>query len=175
MARAAEDRSFVAGSIGIRIAWFEVDAEVGRYRDLLPPGILDQLNQLQGPLNLPIRARASLPVTYALGQFRLIARSGAVRPFVSAGVGVARVEPRLDVTVSGISLGDVFGLTTFEPSNDRMLTGGAGLRVPLPFAHLVGGYRYVRIYRDFQFEDAFNDDRLRTSAHTVYVGLGIRF
>jgi hypothetical protein len=175
MARAAQDRPFVAGSLGLRLAWIEINAEVGRFKDLLPPGVLNQLNELQEPLNLPVRATASMPVTYALGQVRFISRSGPVRPFISGGVGMARVHPRVDIEIQGISLGDVFGLTSAEPSTDRMLTGGAGLRIPLAIAHVEAGYRYVRIYRTFTFDGSSSNDDLRTSAHTVYVGLGIRF
>jgi hypothetical protein len=100
MTRAARDDQFFSGELGVRLGFFEIDGEVGHFNDVLPNGIADQLTRLLNDRGLGVQAKATLPATYALASVRLISPSGVVRPFVSGGYGVARVEPRLSATSS---------------------------------------------------------------------------
>jgi hypothetical protein len=174
--RAAATSPFVGGALTARAGWFEIGGEAGRLVDVLPKGLLDKLNELQRQHGLPVRAIASLPATYVMGTVKLISPVGPARPFVAAGFGIARAQPRFDVTVAGISLGDVFGLTSAQPENDKMLALGGGIRLDVgQRASVEAGYRYLRIYSDFRFDPTSRNDKVLTNAHAFYGALGIRF
>lgn len=174
--RAAETKTFYAGELGVRLGFFEIDGEVGHLNDVLPTGIRDQLNQLLQMRALPVQGHASLPATYVLGSVRLIAPSGPVRPFIMVGYGMARVQPQLDVAIEGLPVSDVFGIAVAKTENDAMLAAGAGLRVSVaPRVHVDVAYRYLRIFSDFRADTDFRNDKVLTSANSVYAGLGIRF
>jgi opacity protein-like surface antigen len=176
MTRAARDDRFVSGELGVRLGFFEVDGEVGRFNDVLPNGIADQLTRLLNDRGLGVQAKATLPATYALASVRLISPSGVVRPFISGGYGVARVEPRLDIDISGLPVSDVFGIAVAKKENDQMVTAGAGLRFAVaPRVHIDATYRYVWIFSDFRPDTNIDNDRVLTSAHTLSAGLGVRF
>ena len=170
---AAGESPFVAGSLGGRLAWIEIDVEGGRMFDILPEGLLDRLNDLQRQQGLPVQAIAKLPATYALGNLRFISPAGPVQPFVSAGAGFARLEPRFDVVVAGISLGDVFGLTSGGTQTEPLATAGAGLRIDVGRGYLDLGYRYLVIFSDFGLESGLRVGR--THVNSVYGALGISF
>lgn len=176
MTHAAQTEPFFAGAIGARITFVDVNVEVGRMLNILPKGILDQLNELQRARGLAVQAIAELPATYVMGNVRVISPSGPVRPYVGAGIGVARIEPRFNVTVAGISLGDVFGLTDIGADNRTLLAGGAGLRIDLgPRASVDVGYRYMRVLTDYVKIADINADDVLTRVHSAYVGVGIKF
>jgi hypothetical protein len=175
---AAETNPFLGGAIAGRIGWIEIDVEGGRMFDILPSGVLDRLNELQRDQGLPVEAIAKLPANYVLGQVRVVARSGPVQPFVGGGIGFARLEPRFDVTVAGISLGDVFGLTSVDPVTKPMAAVSGGLRVALgDAAHIDLGYRYLRIFSDFGLESGLGGigSSGRTNINSVYGAVGIKF
>jgi len=173
---AAQTEPFFAGAIGARITFVDVNVEVGRMMNILPKGLLDQLNELQREKGLPVQAIAELPATYVLGNIRIISPSGPVRPYVGGGIGVARIEPRFNVTVAGISLGDVFGVTSIGRDTRTMLAGGGGLRIDLgPKASLDLGYRYMRVLTDYVKIGDINADNVLTRVHSGYVGVGIKF
>jgi opacity protein-like surface antigen len=174
MTRAADESMFLAGDIGARVGVVGFDLEVGRMTDILPSGLLDRLNEIQEEQDLPIRASASLPATYVLASGRLLVPAGPVQPFITAGVGVARVEPRLEITVGGISLGDVFGLTTLDPKTAAMGVVGGGLRIDAGRTLVDLGYRYQRVFTGFlPLPDVLDD--VDTSINTVYAGVGVQF
>jgi hypothetical protein len=175
---AAETNPFLGGAIAGRIGWIEIDVEGGRMFDILPSGVLDRLNELQREQGLPVEAIAKLPANYVLGQVRVVARSGPVQPFVGGGIGFARLEPRFDVTVAGISLGDVFGLTSVDPVTKPMAAVSGGLRVARgDAAHLDLGYRYLRNISDFGLESGLGGigSSGRTNINSVYGAVGIKF
>lgn len=175
MTDAASRAPFYAGALGIKVSFIEVDLEAGRFNNVLPSGVLDALQQFEQRHNLPIQAIASVPATYGLAQLRLIAPHGALKPFVGGGLGVAHLEPQIDVSVSGINLGDVFGATAFQPQNETMAVGTAGLRLDLGAINLEGGYRYIVIFSQFTPSTDTNNDKVLTHVSTVYGALAIRF
>lgn len=176
--RAARTDSFVSGELGARLKFVEIDVEAGRMNDVLPDGIIAELDRLQRARGLAVQLRPSLPASYVLGSIKLISPAGGVKPFVSAGYGMARVEPRVDVNVPSLPIADVFGIAVAKKENDPMVTFGAGLRItaaPDERVHVDIGYRYVRIFSDFRFDTDLENDRVLTNAHTVYAGVGVRF
>jgi hypothetical protein len=176
--RASRTDSFVSGELGGRLKFLEIDLEAGRMNDVLPKGIIAELDQLQRARGLAVQLRPSLPASYVLGSIKLISPAGGLKPFVSAGYGIARVEPRVDVNVPSLPIADVFGIAVAKKENDPMVTFGAGLRItaaPDDRVHVDVGYRYVRIFSDFRFDTDLGNDRVLTNAHSVYAGLGVRF
>jgi opacity protein-like surface antigen len=176
--RSARTDSFVSGELGARMKCLEIDVEAGRMNDVLPKGIVSELDRLQRARGLAVQLRPSLPASYLLGTIKLISPAGGVKPFVSAGYGIARVEPRVDVDIPALPIADVFGIAVAKKENDPMLTFGAGLRIsaaPDERVHVDVGYRYVRIFSDFRFDTDLDNDRVLTNAHTVYAGVGVRF
>jgi hypothetical protein len=172
--RAAATEPFIAGSLGLRAGFIEVEGEVGRLFDILPSGLLDRLNDLQREQGLPVQAIAKMPATYAMGNLRIISPVGPVRPFGTVGAGIARVEPTFDVVVAGISLGDVFGLTSVNPRTQTMLMAGAGVRIDVGRSRLLEvGYRYLLLFADFGLESGLTIGR--PDLNVVYGALGFRF
>jgi hypothetical protein len=172
--RAAATEPFIAGSLGLRAGFIEVEGEVGRLFDILPSGLLDRLNDLQREQGLPVQAIAKMPATYAMGNLRIISPVGPVRPFGTVGAGIARVEPTFDVVVAGISLGDVFGLTSVNPRTQTMLMAGAGVRIDVGRSGLLEvGYRYLLLFADFGLESGLTIGR--PDANVVHGALGFRF
>jgi hypothetical protein len=172
--RAGETQPFVGGGLGLRIGFVEIDGEVGRFKDILPKGVLDAANDLQEQFGLPVQGIASVPATYAVGSLRFIPAAGPFRPFLSVGYGVARLDPRIDVVVEGISFGDVFGLTSLGKRTEPMVMLGAGLRVGNK-AHLELGYRYVVVFSEFEPDTNFDNDQVLTYVNALYAGVGVGF
>ncbi len=172
---AAANAPFYAGALGVKVGFIEVDAEVGRFHNVLPKGVLDAIGRLEQQHNLPVQVVASVPATYGLLSVRLMAPTGPIQPFVGGGVGVARLEPRLNVTVEGVTLGDVFGLTAFHPQTKPMAAALAGLRGDFGPVEVEGGYRYVVIFSKFHPSISTTGGDILTGLNSVYAGLGIRF
>jgi hypothetical protein len=175
MTDAASRAPFYAGAIGIKVSLLELDLEGGHFNNVLPSGVLSALEQLEQQHNLPVQAIASVPATYGLAQLRLIAPHGALKPFVGGGLGVAHLEPQIDVSVSGINVGDVFGLTAFQPQNETMAVATAGLRLDVGAINVEGGYRYIVIFSQFTPSTNTNNDQVLTHVNAVYGALAIRF
>jgi hypothetical protein len=171
---AAERQPFFGAALGLRIGVLEVDLEGGRFTDLLSKGVLGALNDLQRERGLPVQGIASVPATYGLGSLRVIPGAGPFRPFVSAGFGVARLSPRINVVVEGISLGDVFGLTSFESRTEPLAAVGAGLRIGAGALHVEAAYRYLVIFNDFKTLN-FSANGTLTRINSVYGALGVGF
>lgn len=169
---AAGRHPFFGAAVGLRLGPVELDIEGGRFHDILPEGVAEAINDLQEDRGLPVQAIASVPAFYALGSLRLIPGIGPVRPFLSVGAGAARVEPRLDVSVEGISFGDVFGLTSFGAYTVPMVAGGAGLRIDGGRVHVEGGYRYVAIISDFE---TLNLNTVHVRVNQIYGAVGVGF
>jgi hypothetical protein len=171
---ASRDALFGAG-LGFRAGPVELDVEGGRMREILPTGIIDRLNQFQRDRGLPVQAVASLPATYGLASFRIIAPHSPVQPFIAVGAGLARLEPRLNVIVEGVSLGDIFGITRLDPVTAGMVTAAAGLRFDLGQVLVDAAYRYHGIYADFTPQLDFVRDKVLINVNSVYIGLGVKF
>jgi hypothetical protein len=173
-ADAATTQPFFGAALGVRIGALELDVEAGHFNDILPKGVLSALNDLQRQRGLPVQGIAAVPAEYAIGGLRIIPGVGPFRPFVSAGAGAARLRPRIDVVADGLSLGDIFGLTSFAPETKPMAVVGAGLRLDGGAVHLEGGYRYVAVFSDFHPPDPASG-RVLTHVNCVYGAIGARF
>ena len=171
---ASRDAIF-GGALGFKGGPVELDLEGGHMREVLPTGIVDELTQYQRDRGLPVQVVASLPATYGLATFRLTAPSGPVQPFIGVGAGLARLEPRLNVTAVGVSLGDVFGITKLDPVTAGMVAASLGLRFDLGHVLVDTAYRYHGIYADFRPQLDFVHDKVLINVNTVYVGLGVKF
>jgi hypothetical protein len=172
---AADWNGVFAGGLIFKVGVFEMDAEVGRMRNVLPGAILDRLEEIVGSQDLPVTARASIPATYGLVTFRAIAPSGLVQPFVGVGVGLARIEPTVSVELAGISLGDLFGLARLRPRTEGLLVGVAGLRFDFDRVLLEAAYRHHAIYADFSDDLEFVRGRTLLGFGSFYGGVGLKF
>jgi hypothetical protein len=175
MTDAAERAPFYGAALGIKVSFIEIDIEGGRMNNVLPTGVLDALQQLEQQNNLPVQAVARMPATYGLGQIRVIGPHGFIKPFVGGGLGVAHLEPQIDVSVQGIGLGDVFGLTSFQPQNKTMGLVSAGLRFDFGAANIEAGYRYIVIFSQFDPSTNTGNDKVLTHVNTIYGAVAVRF
>jgi hypothetical protein len=174
MTSAADQQIFLGGSLGARAGFVEFDVEVGRMRDIMPKGLASALNDLQDERDLPVRAIARLTNTYVSGNLRLISPAGPVRPFVGGGAGLAHLEPKFEISVLGVNLGDLFGLTSVEAQNKLMLHGGGGLSFDVgEQATFDLGYRYLVVDTEFTPVNLVTGVNVR--AHVFYVAFGARF
>jgi opacity protein-like surface antigen len=139
--------------------------EVGRLGDVLP----SRTQTLIGltPVDLSVSA------FYGSGGVRLSARPSAVRPYVEASAGIARLQPQ----VSGISTGLPSVLTNVglsllnRTSPIASLGGGVTLQGGPLFADI--GYRHVRVLSDSWMDALALGSSLNTNE--VRVGVGVRF
>jgi hypothetical protein len=171
---AGDVEPFFAGALGVRMSAIEIDVEAGHFNDVLSKGILDGLNDLQRERGLPVQGIASVPAEYVLGSLRIIPAAGPFRPFITGGIGAARLRPRIDVVIEGISFGDVFGLTSLEPQIEPMAVAGAGLRIQGGKVHVEAAYRYVAIFSDFRSLN-LSGSAEPTHVNSVYGALGVGF
>lgn len=174
MTSAADQQIFLGGSFGGRARFVQVDVEVGRMRDILPKGLASALNDILEERDLPLSARARLTNTYVSGNLRFISPQGPVRPFVAGGAGLAHLTPKFEITLAGIELGDVFGLTSFDSVNKLMLHAGGGLSFDIgETSTFDAGYRYLVVDADYipiNLTSGFS-----VKAHVFYVAFGARW
>src|SRR5262249_10352443 len=153
-------------SLGGKIGWFEINAEVGKMRDILPKSVHDQVIVAAGP-----NVTARVPAWYEFLNFRLAPTSGGVRPFVTVGGGGVQLRPQLSPSATGVT-------ATLFPTNSRTkaaLTAGAGIEVGLSRVAVVDlGYRYLRVYSDYKLDTNFSNDSVLTNVNCLYASLGFR-
>jgi hypothetical protein len=139
--------------------------EVGRLGDVLP----SRTQTLIGltPVDLSVSA------FYGSGGVRLSSRPSAVRPYVEASAGIARLQPH----VSGIPAGlpnvlTNIGLSMLDRTSPiASLGGGVTLQGGPLFADI--GYRHVRVLSDSWMDALALGNSLNTNE--VRVGVGVRF
>jgi hypothetical protein len=139
--------------------------EVGRLGDVLP----SRTQTLIGltPVDLSVSA------FYGSGGVRLSSRPSAVRPYVEASAGIARLQPH----VSGIPTGlpnvlTNIGLSMLDRTSPiASLGGGVTLQGGPLFADI--GYRHVRVLSDSWMDALALGNSLNTNE--VRVGVGVRF
>jgi hypothetical protein len=146
-----ESSSVFAGGIGMALGRsFQITAEIGQMRNVLPKALQSEANALADELRadtgsivtVDARARA----IYATGGLRwLVPSHGAVHPFLGLTAGIARVTPRALATVDGISVGIEADSTLTKP----LVGGGGGFTVDVGQRLAVElGYHYNRIFTD---------------------------
>jgi len=172
---AAEHAPFFAGVLGIKITFLEIDLEGGRLQNVLPSGILDQIHRLEQDHGLPLQAIVRVPATYGAGSVRFIVPAGVFQPFVSGGLGVARLQPKFDAAISGINISDLLGGRIIEPQNATIAIIGAGVRLDFHAVNIEGGYRYYAIFSHFVRTLDFSRDQVVSSVQAIYGALAFRF
>jgi opacity protein-like surface antigen len=148
------------GSVGVNLTPdIQVTGDFGRMQDVFANftredlGILERDMLTEEGVNLTTRVK--MPTTYAIGSVRfLLPTSNPIRPYLTAGGGVAHLNPKpafvadgLDIT--SLVLQDAELNATFKTENRPMVTGGAGLTFAV-VRHLTVdlGYKYSRIFID---------------------------
>lgn len=172
---AAERAPFFAGVLGFKISFVEIDLEGGRLQNVMPKGVLDEIYRLERERGLPLQAFVRVPATYGAGSVRLIVPAGVVQPFISGGLGIARLQPRLDVAINGVNLSDVLGGRIIGAQTNTMAIAGAGVRLDFHAVNIEGGYRYYAIFGHFERTTDFSRDRVLTSLQAIYGALAFRF
>jgi Outer membrane protein beta-barrel domain len=146
--------------------YLQVIGEAGRLTDLKAP-ILDDLIDLT-PIDVGLSA------WYAEGGLRFTgSRHSAVRPYVEATAGVARLKP-------GVGADGLLGAVTntglsFLGSTEPLVGAGAGVIVQAGPLALDLGYRYKRILADGAVASAFALGNDGFDINQVRVGVGFRF
>jgi hypothetical protein len=139
--------------------------EVGRLGDVLP----SRTQTLIGltPVDLSVSA------FYGSGGVRLSSRPSAVRPYVEASAGIAKLQPHVSGIESGLPgiLTNV-GLTLLDRTSPiASLGGGVMLQGGPLFADI--GYRYVQVFGDSWMNALALGSSL--NSNEVRVGVGVRF
>jgi opacity protein-like surface antigen len=144
----------------------QVVGEAGRLTDI-KASVLDDLLDLT-PVDVGMSA------WYAEGGLRVTgSRRSAVRPYVEATAGVARLRPGVDVDGWAGALANA-GLS-FLGSTEPMVGAGGGVLLQAGPLAVDLGYRYKRILTDGGFSSAFSLDRDGFDINQVRIGVGVRF
>jgi opacity protein-like surface antigen len=167
MTNTTTTQPFVAGSLGGKIGWFEVNGEFGKMQDILPPSVHDQIVAVAGP-----NVVAKVPAVYGLVNLRIAPTSGVIRPFVSAGMGAVQLRPQLSANAAPVAE----ALYPTDTRTKAALALGAGLEIGISRVLVIdGAYRYFRIYSDYHLNADFSNDTVMTNVNCLYASLGIRF
>jgi outer membrane protein with beta-barrel domain len=144
----------------------QVVGEAGRLTDIKAP-ILDDLLD-------PTSFDVGMSAWYAEGGLRFTgSRHSAVRPYVEATAGVARLKP--GVTADGwLGAFTNTGLAFFG-STEPLVGAGAGVMFQAGPLALDLGYRYKRILADGAISSAFSLGNDGFDVSQVRVGVGVRF
>jgi len=99
--------------------------------------------------SVPVEFSARVPAWYGLGGVRVRGpRAGRLATYIEGGLGVARLDPELHLTVDGEVLdgeaGPLTGVTPRERRDEIIAAAGAGVSFsPFRRIRLEGGYRYT--------------------------------
>jgi opacity protein-like surface antigen len=128
--------------------WEALDEELASAES----GIRQQIEALFGTIT-PVSFEARVPIWYGLGGARVRGpRVGAFGTYVEAGVGMARLRPRVRLEINGERLDtEARRLLALEDARAEMLTAvGAGISLIIARRIRVeGGYRYSRVHGEF--------------------------
>lgn len=175
--RMNETNVFLGGRLAGRVAVLELAAEGGRLRNVLPRGFLDTINRLQQELAPDANITIRLPATYGSGSLRLIGPAGPVKPFLGAGLGIARITPEISSNTGSAAIDAILEANVFGAETKTMATAEAGLRFDLPKISIDVGYRYWRIFADYRELDDLGDlgDDILVHVNSVFVAAGLKF
>jgi hypothetical protein len=168
MTKTAETKPVFAGAIGGKAGPVELGVEVGHFDTIAPKTIFDATLAASGG-----KVDADLPAWYGMGNLKFIAKSGAVQPFVQVGAGAARLHPMLDGSAPNVTLSSQFGES--GDTTKFLAAAGAGLRLKVQKVIVEGGYRFIRVFTNFEPNSNFKDDKVLVNAHMFYVSLGLHF
>ncbi len=167
--------SFFAGAIGFKISFIELDFEGGRLHDVLPSSLLDDIRRLEIERGLPLQAIARVPANYGAGIVRFLIPGNTFQPFVSAGLGLARLQPQIDVVFNGVNFSDVLRNRIIDRQTSPMALLSAGLRLDFRVINVEGGYRYYGIFSHVIRTTDLSRDSVFASVQAIYAALAIRF
>jgi opacity protein-like surface antigen len=155
------------GSVAVPLGdYVQIIGEAGRMDDM-KSGLLDVVDDLT-PYNVRLGA------WYGEGGLRFIASPrSAVRPYVEATAGFARVTPR----VSGAGTFGAVANTAldFLSSNEPLLGAGGGIILQGGPVVVDAGYRYKRIQSGNAIASALTLGGGPIEVNQVRVGIGFRF
>lgn len=139
--------------------------EAGRVSNVLP-GLVDSLLDIS-PVGFGVSA------LYATGGLRFTTSGSAVRPYLEASAGVARLQGNLRGTGSGV-IDAISGIALgFLSRTDPVAGVGGGITLGSGNVIADVGYRYKRMFSTGWVEALALGQRLETNE--VRVGVGIRF
>lgn len=160
--------------------WLDVFGEVGRLRNAINSDLSDRLaaaeaairasNQTQFNTAFPVVFEPRVNVWYGLGGVRFHGPSfGRLSTYAEGGLGGARTEPRVRLTVNGENLDNeaaaIVGFGDGTQQLEILAGAGGGLAVQVwKHIRIEGGYRYMRIFGD-----------AKTNINRVHVGAGWTF
>jgi len=168
MTKTAETKPVFAAAISGKAGPVELGVEGGRFTNIAPKAIFDATLAATGG-----KVDADMPAWYGMGSLKLIAKRGDVQPFVQVGAGAARLHPEFDGSDPRVTLSSQFGES--GDTTKFMAAAGAGVRLKFDKLLLEGGYRFVRVFTNFETNTNFGDDKVLVNAHMFYVSLGVHF
>ena len=168
MTKTAETKPVFAAAIGGKAGPVELGVEGGHFHNIAPKSIFDATQAATGGT-----VDADMPAWYGMGNIKLIAKRGAIQPFVQAGAGAARLHPELTANDPRVTLSSQFGVSG---DTTKFLAGaGAGLRVKAQKLILEGGYRYIRIFQEYHPTSNINGGKVMVNVNMFYVSAGLYF
>ncbi|HMC78230.1 MAG TPA: outer membrane beta-barrel protein [Vicinamibacterales bacterium] len=154
--------------------------EVGRMRNVIGPELSRELAEVEAQIiasnmtqfntTFPVVFDARVPTWYGLGGVRADGPSrGKLTTYVEGGVGTARLDPQVHLTINGENLdNEAAALTGLDDDPQKLefiAGGGAGVAFQVwKRIRVEGGYRYMRL---------FGSDK--TNINRVHVGAGWTF
>ena len=141
-----------------------VFGEVGRMRNAIGPDLSERLDAVREQLvasntsqfgaGFPIVFEALVPTWYGFGGVRAHGPSrGKLSTYVEGGVGTARLDPQVHLTINGENLDNeaaaLTGLGDGRQQLEFLAGGGAGVACQVwKRIRVEGGYRYMRLFGD---------------------------
>jgi opacity protein-like surface antigen len=146
--------------------YLQLVGEAGRLDDLKAPALDDLLDLT--PVD------AGMSAWYAEGGLRFTgSRHSAVRPYVEATAGVARLRPSVGAE-GWVGVLTNVGLSYFG-STEPLVGAGAGVMFQAGPLAVDLGYRYKRILADGAIASVFSLGNDGFDVNQVRVGVGVRF
>ena len=148
------------GSVGVNLTPdIQITGDFGRMQDVFANFTREDLGILEGDMlteeGVNLTTKIKMPTTYAIGGVRfLLPTSNPIRPYLTAGGGVAHLHPKLNFVADGLDITSLLMQepdfnTSFKAETRPMVTGGAGVTFAVA-RHLTVdlGYKYSRIFID---------------------------
>jgi opacity protein-like surface antigen len=177
------------GSVGVNLTPdVQITGDFGRMQDVFPSFTREDLRVMEGQIltdeGMKLSTKIKMPTVYAMGTVRyLLPTRSAVRPYLTAGGGVAHLSPKpafvaegLDVT--SLLMQDAEFNTAFKTENRPMVSGGAGVTTSFARHFTVDiGYKYSRIFIDTTYlqDPTSPHQHDAVDVHRVIVGAGFTF
>jgi opacity protein-like surface antigen len=169
----SETSSVIGGGFGVRIGEnLLVTGELGRFQNVLPKALQEDLDFVARQIEFETGLRATLdvqvPALYGMGGVRVnVPMMGRVRPFVEGSAGFASISFDVDANIGGIDISELITDEVGAENETKFLVAfGGGIDAALTEAIGVDvGYRYHRIFT--------GDPAINTSA--LYAALRFGF